>query len=193
MEALRAGFYIEDGTLDLKDASDGLRNQGQERNLNAEDLQISQLDRQVFDDACHVLRHSVWIRCRVTKCFSCAVHFWGDVFMNTKMTSLASTDPEDLGQDQYEYESSSGYGQLDLESKAGLSYDIHVSLASSSIRGWKYKLKTFRLVPDDAAIFELCRQGNLPAIRSLLSQGHAAVRDTDSQGHAPLHVISRLF
>ena len=119
MEALRAGFYLEDGTLDLKDASDGLRNQGHKRNLNVEDLQISQLDRQLFDDACHVLRHSVWIRRTVTKCFSCAVHFWGDVFMTTKTTSLASTDPEDLGQDQYEYESSSGYGQLDVGSKLG--------------------------------------------------------------------------
>ena len=93
MEAFRAGFYLEDGNFDLKDASEGLRNQGHERNLNVEDLQISQLDRQVFDDAYHVLRHSVWIRCRVTKCFSCAVHFWGDVFMNTKTTSSASTNP----------------------------------------------------------------------------------------------------
>ena len=179
--------------MDLKDASEGLQNQGHERNLNVEDLQISQLDRQVFDDACHVLRHPVWIGCRVTKCFSCAVHFWGDIFMTTKTTSLASTNPEDLGQDQYEYESSSGYSQLDIGSKVGLWYDFHVSLANSSIRGWKYMLKTFRLVPDDAAILESCRQGNHPAIRSLLSQGHAAVRDTDSQGHAPLHVISRLF
>lgn len=37
-------------------------------------------------------------------------------------------------------------------------------------------LETFRLVPDDAAVFDLCRQGNLPGSRSLLSQGHAAVR-----------------
>ena len=193
MEALRAGFYLVDGTLDLKDASDGLRNQGHERNLNVEDLQISQLDRQLSDDACHVLRHSVWIIRTVTKYFSCAVNFRGDVFTNTKTTSLASTDPEYLGQDQYEYESSFRIRPARYWIKVGLSYDIHVSLANSSIRGWKYMLVTFRLVPDDAAIFELCRQGNLPAVRSLLSQGHAAVRDTDSRGYTPLHASSRLF
>ena len=193
MEALRAGFYLEDGTLDLKDASDGLRNQVHERNLNVEDLQSSHLDRKLFDDACHVLRHSVWIRRTVTKCFSCAVHFWGDIFTNTKTTSLASTDPEDLGQDQYEYESSFRIRPARYWIKVGLSYGLHVSLANSSIRGWKYMLETFRLVPDDAAIFELCRQGNLSGVRSLLSQGHAAVRDTDFQGHTPLHVSSRSF
>ena len=137
MEALRAEFYLEDGTLDLKDAFNGLRNQGHERNLNIEDLQISQLERQLFDYACHVLRHSVWIRRIVTKCFSYAVLLRGDIFTNTKTSSLASTDPEDLGQDQHEYESSFRIRSARYWIKVALSYGHHVSLANSSIRGWK--------------------------------------------------------
>ena len=57
-----------------------------------------------------------------------------------------------------------------------------------SIQGLKNTLKTFRPVPDDALIFEFCRQGNASAVMSLLSGGHASIRDTDSHGFTPLHV-----
>lgn len=70
--------------------------------------------------------------------------------------------------------------------EAGLMLDLTSS--SISIRGWKHTLSSFRVVPDDALIFDLCRQGNLGAVQLLLSRGEASVKDTNSDGRQPLHV-----
>ena len=72
--------------------------------------------------------------------------------------------------------------------RLGVQCGFHLDLISSSTQGWKNSLNTFCPVPDDALIFEFCRQGNVSAVRSLLSGGHASVRDTNSQGYTPLHV-----
>ncbi|KAI4100258.1 MAG: hypothetical protein LQ339_005565, partial [Xanthoria mediterranea] len=45
----------------------------------------------------------------------------------------------------------------------------------------------------DALIFKFCKDGNLPAVRTLLLEGQASVRDTDSQGCTPLHYAARSF
>ena len=72
--------------------------------------------------------------------------------------------------------------------RLGIHYGLRLGFLSSSTQGWKNTLNTFCPVPDDALIFEFCRQGNVPAVRDLLSRGHASVRDTDSWGATPLHV-----
>lgn len=72
--------------------------------------------------------------------------------------------------------------------RLGFQYGLHLGLLSSSTDGWKNTLKTFCPVPDDALIFEFCRQGNVSAVQTLLSEGRASVRDTDSWGLTPLHV-----
>ena len=53
-------------------------------------------------------------------------------------------------------------------------------------------LDTFRPVPDDAPIFKFCTEGLLSAVRRLLIEGQASVRDTDSRGRTALHV-SRVY
>jgi len=72
--------------------------------------------------------------------------------------------------------------------RLGFHYGLRLGFLSSSIQGLKNTMKTFYPVPDDALIFEFSQEGNLPAVRSLLSRGHASVRDTDSEGRTPLHV-----
>ena len=72
--------------------------------------------------------------------------------------------------------------------RLGVHYGIHLDFLSSSTQGWKNALKPFCPVLDDSLIFEFCRQGNVPAVKHLLSKGHASVRDTDSRGYTPLHV-----
>lgn len=72
----------------------------------------------------------------------------------------------------------------------GVRCGLRLGFGSSPIQGWKNTLNTFRPVPDDALIFKFCEDGNLPAVRTLLTEGQASVRDTDSQGCTPLHVSS---
>ena len=72
--------------------------------------------------------------------------------------------------------------------RLGVQCGFHLDIFSSSTQGWQNSLNTFCPVPDDALIFEFCQQGNVPAVRSLLSGGHASVRDTNSRGYTPLHV-----
>ena len=90
-------------------------------------------------------------------------------------------------QDQHEYKTSYTISPAPWLVRLGLHYGLHLGFLSST-QGWKNTLNTFCPVPDDALIFEFCRQGNVSAVRSLLSRGHASVRDTDSRGYTPLHV-----
>ena len=90
-------------------------------------------------------------------------------------------------EDQHEYKTSYTISPAPWLVRLGFHYGLHLGFLSSN-QGWKNTLKTFCPVPDDALIFEFSRQGNVPAVRSLLSGGHASVRDTDSRGYTPLHV-----
>lgn len=59
---------------------------------------------------------------------------------------------------------------------------------------WKYRLDSFRAVPDDSDIFRACRRGDIEGVKELLSLGKASVWDTNSVGWTPLHVsISLLY
>lgn len=69
----------------------------------------------------------------------------------------------------------------------GVRYGIELSLLQSK-GGWKRRLESLRMVRRDAAIFELCREGNIGAVRTLITKGEASARDTDPVGVTPLHV-----
>ena len=92
-----------------------------------------------------------------------------------------------LEQDHLEYTTSYSISPASWLVRLGFQYGFHLSFLSST-RGWKNTLKPFCLVPDDALIFIFCNQGNIPAVTSLLSRGHASVKDTNSWGFTPLHV-----
>lgn len=59
-------------------------------------------------------------------------------------------------------------------------------------KGWKTTLRPFCAVPDNALIFEFCKNGNIDGIRTLLVRGDASLWDRNSGGQTPLHV-SPLF
>lgn len=108
---------------------------------------------------------------------------------NTKLQTSRETDglTPSGEQDRYEHETSYTVCPAPWLIRLGLQYGFRLKFHSST-QGWKTALKAFCPVPDDALIFEFCKQGNVPAVRSLLSGGHASVRDTDSRGYTPLHV-----
>jgi len=91
-------------------------------------------------------------------------------------------------QDQFENETSYTVSPATWLIRLGIHHGPRLRCLSSSTQGWKNTLETICPVLDDALIFDFCATGNVPAVRRLLSGGHASVRDTNSRGYTPLHV-----
>ena len=72
-------------------------------------------------------------------------------------------------------------------SRLGLKYAFELSLMRSR-SGWYRKIEPFRIVSDDSMIFRMCWEGNLQAVRTLLSVGEASIKDINSEGCTLLHV-----
>ena len=120
-------------------------------------------------------------------------HFMlGTVRVQSKTKLQVLSDEDDLTRsdrlDQCERESTYTIYSAPWLAWLGIRCGLRLGFQSSPIQGWKNTLNTFRPVPDDALIFEFCKDGNVPAVRTLLSGGQASVRDTDSRGYTPLHV-----
>ena len=117
---------------------------------------------------------------------------FGTVYIQSRTccSQLKETDVETRSylDDEYEHESSFTVCPAAWLVRLGFRYGLHLSLVKSSIRGWKQTLSTSCHVPDDALVFEFCKQGNVSGVRSLLLRGDASVRDVDSQGQTPLFV-----
>ena len=124
---------------------------------------------------------------------------FGTVYIQSKTTCLRlkETDVETRSylDDEYEHESSFTVCPAAWLVRLGFKYGLYLSLFYSSIRGWKQTLSTSCHVPDNALVFEFCKQGNVSGVRSLLLRGDASVRDVDSLGQTPLFVstVMRLF
>lgn len=69
----------------------------------------------------------------------------------------------------------------------GISRGMEIVIRRSTV-GWQYSLRDFRVVPENAPIFEFCRDGNLSAVRTLFMSGHASPWDRDPTGRTPLWV-----
>jgi len=75
--------------------------------------------------------------------------------------------------------------------KVGLNYGMEANVFPTPT-GWQFNFNPIRAVPDDSPIFSACRKGNISAVRFLLTEGKASVRDTNSKGWTPLHVSSKI-
>jgi hypothetical protein len=69
----------------------------------------------------------------------------------------------------------------------GMNFGIQAEF-SESIWGFEYRLKSYRAVPDNALIFELCEKGDTTAIQRLFDERRASPWDTNSRGLTPLFV-----
>ncbi|TGO30079.1 hypothetical protein BPAE_0008g00710 [Botrytis paeoniae] len=67
----------------------------------------------------------------------------------------------------------------------GVNFGFRIAL-SNSYGAFKHELKAYRAVPDDAAIFRLCREGQIDVIQHLFDEGLASPLDTDSFGRTLL-------
>lgn len=73
-----------------------------------------------------------------------------------------------------------------LLAKLGISQGLLIQARCTD--GWQYTIQPFNAVPDDSLIFTFCANGNIDAVRTLLSSGKASLRDRSSRGYTPLFV-----
>ncbi|KAK0620114.1 hypothetical protein B0T14DRAFT_566891 [Immersiella caudata] len=73
----------------------------------------------------------------------------------------------------------------------GLRRGVEANLHWSGTTGWKFNIKPIRAVPENAYIFRMCEQGNIAAVKDLLSSGDASLMDTSPKGWTPLHFAAR--
>ena len=146
----------------------------------------------VSSDNCSVLATKLWRKELTESTRSDLANLFGFVNIRTTTKVLKACNPDDsiscLQQDQQESEISMRIGPAPWMIKLGINRELRINISNSSICGLKTSIQPFCLVPDDALILRFCREGNTPAVTSLLSRGDASVRDTDSLGRTPLWV-----
>ena len=69
----------------------------------------------------------------------------------------------------------------------GLKYGMEANLCSTPV-GWQFNFNPVRAVPEESPIFKFCKSGNLSAVKQLVADGSASVKDTSPNGWTPLHV-----
>ena len=118
-------------------------------------------------------------------------NLFGAIIITTITRSLRSRFvDEDYSDEECQYEHESNLRILPAQwlLKLGLNYAYNISTYDSSTRPWQFSITPINLVPDDALIFEFCKEGNLELVRDLFSRNLASVRDVDSGGYTALHV-----
>ncbi len=137
-------------------------------------------------------REQTWFKHTLRQDRSVMEYFLGTIRAESNIQLQTLSETNDLTpyyeQDQYEHETSYTIYPATWLVRLGIHRGLRLKFLSSSTQGWKASLKAFCPVPDDALIFDFCKEGNISAVKSLLSRGHASVRDTDSAGYTPLHV-----
>lgn len=120
--------------------------------------------------------------------------FFGTFCMSSRTNLLLSNHSEDTERseegDCFEYENIFSLIPPSWLAQFGFTYGLSGCISQSPLSGPTVSLDVVRSVPDDAVIFDLCRNGNVACIQALLSRGQASARDVDSQGRTPLYVSS---
>lgn len=116
---------------------------------------------------------------------------FGTITTTTKIRSLRSeiSKADALDDEEYQYEHESSYRILPAPwlLKLGFNYAYKIYTHKSSTQGWQFGIKSINLVPDDASIFDFCRQGNVEKVRKVISSNLASVQDVNSEGRTALH------
>lgn len=117
--------------------------------------------------------------------------FFGTFRMSSKSSLLLSDYSEPVCSekgDSVEYENVFRLTPPSWLARFGFTYGLSGRISQSPLSGPRLALDVVRSVPDDAVIFDLCREGNLGCVQALLSEGQASAKDVDSQGRTPLYV-----
>jgi hypothetical protein len=123
--------------------------------------------------------------------------FFGTFRMSSRTSLLFYNQSErstcSKQEDRFEYENIFRLVPPGWLARFGFTYGLSGRISHSFLSGPMVALDVVRSVPDDAMIFDLCREGNLGCVQTLLSRGQASAKDVDSQGRTPLYVSSINF
>ena len=114
--------------------------------------------------------------------------FYIEVKRTLRNIRFSDDSPQGSQASQYENSRTLVFYPANWVTALGLNYSFRLRIHESSIKGWNHTLTISRAVPDDSLIFDFAKQGNLSAMRTLMSRGLASVRDTDSYGRTALYV-----
>ena len=107
----------------------------------------------------------------------------------TLLVSNQSKDPTCSEEEyRFEYENIFGFIPPAWLVRFGFTYGLSGRISQSPLSGANFVLDVVRSVPDDALIFDLCREGRVGCVQALITRGEASAKDVDSQGRTPLYV-----
>jgi hypothetical protein len=121
---------------------------------------------------------------------SCNTSPFGQLFITSKFSESSSnikTENTDDEETQHRIETTLRLHPSRWLQICGITYGVQIAF-SKSFQGLDCRLKTYRAVPNDSPIFELCGKGDVDGVRRLFDERRASPWDTDSEGHTPLHV-----
>ncbi|KAF7945640.1 uncharacterized protein EAE97_004678 [Botrytis byssoidea] len=67
-----------------------------------------------------------------------------------------------------------------------LGVNVGIRMSATVDNGWMFTFNSFGAVPEDALIFDLCRQGSVAGVKILLDRGDASLECENPQGETPL-------
>ena len=188
----RVGFGVGSKVAVADLASNLAKDQSRTPQLPANNQESDQSVHSHRDEISRQARQQTLTKDTLTIRESISQNFFGSIVTTTKTRSLKSRFVEDdiLDDEDCQYEQESSFRILPAQwlLKLGFNYAYNIFAHDSSTQGWQWCIKPINLVPDEAPIFDFCKQGNLEKVRDLFSRNLASVRDVDSEGYTPLHV-----
>lgn len=130
-------------------------------------------------------RRTIWEDAKVVETFLGTIRLRS----RTLLVSNQSEGPRFTEEeDHYEYENIFRLIPPSWLVRFGFTYGLSGCTSQAPFSGPTVGLEVVRPVPDDAVIFDLCREGRVCCVQALLTRGEASVKDVDSQGRTPLYV-----
>ena len=130
-------------------------------------------------------RRTIWEDAKVVETFLGTFR----LLSRTLLVSNQSEGPMSSEEEEhFHFENVFGFIPPSWLFRLGFTYGLSGSISQSPLSGPTVFLDVFRSVPDDALIFDLCREGRVGCVQALLTRGEASVKDVDSLGRTPLFV-----
>ena len=131
------------------------------------------------------VRRTIWQDAKIVETFLGTFRLWS----RTVVVSNQSEGPRcTLEEHHFEYEHIFQLIPPSWLVRFGFTYGLSGCTSQPPFSGPTVGLEVVRSVPDDAVIFDLCKEGRVCCVQALLTRGEASVKDVDSQGRTPLYV-----
>ena len=131
------------------------------------------------------LRRTIWQDAKVVETFLGTFRLWSRTLLVSNQSERPMSSEEE---GHFGYENIFRLIPPSWLVRFGFNYGVSGCISQSPLSGPTIVLDVVRSVPDDAVIFDLCREGRVGCVQALLNRGEASAKDVDSQGRTPLYV-----